>query len=720
MAADKDNSNNYTDNNVNLSNTGDISGFDDEKELEKYGVWVKTGPEEIDDIDEDTDFNLSDLEEEAIITDEEEEMLGELEKELSQDDSDISESLTDLTDTIDDSEIDLNLEDLEEIELDELVSTEEKAKSESEDESLEETFDLDIDFDDDLSPFEEENITEAPLTVEEPGDVNEDLANLELEDLELEDLELDEIEDINFDDDLISEISSPTATVVDDMDLDMDILLDDTEVDIIDDLDVNLLLEEDSEVLLSDSDEKADDIESEIAEISEDDIELADFGEKLDELEEITELELDEEGIKTVELDIETELSSPLAELEEDFDETERIIEDLTDLDDLEEPDFESILESDIETADSSENIETSDVASEILKKIEQELLAIKNELHDVKKELSTLRPESVIEPVNEEQISADDESGFFEEDEDETIALTGDELDNILNTADITEEAGSESESPEEVIQIDDSAEESDTGNLLIDTEDIITIEEDVDLETVQNEEVLFEDLEAEDLSDLETVIIDEEINPDLTEDLLEEEIIERDDTNKDIIVSDESEIISEDIDFESVEETIDDDILVLEDLDTEELIEHEIEIIDEDIELESIEEIPEEEEIVLDDLDTEELTSDLRESVDLSKDIDIEEINETNLEIESLEDESLPVVASEPDATSIIDMELPEMQDEGLTELSPQLKTEIKSVLSYMDQLLESLPEEKIDEFANSEHYEVYKKLFEELGLN
>ena len=58
--------------------------------------------------------------------------------------------------------------------------------------------------------------------------------------------------------------------------------------------------------------------------------------------------------------------------------------------------------------------------------------------------------------------------------------------------------------------------------------------------------------------------------------------------------------------------------------------------------------------------------------------------------------------------------------MQDEGLTELSPQLKTEIKSVLSYMDQLLESLPEEKIDEFANSEHYEVYKKLFEELGLN
>ena len=34
-------------------------------------------------------------------------------------------------------------------------------------------------------------------------------------------------------------------------------------------------------------------------------------------------------------------------------------------------------------------------------------------------------------------------------------------------------------------------------------------------------------------------------------------------------------------------------------------------------------------------------------------------------------------------------------------------------------MDQLLESLPEDKIKEFAQSEHFEVYKKLFDELGL-
>jgi len=53
---------------------------------------------------------------------------------------------------------------------------------------------------------------------------------------------------------------------------------------------------------------------------------------------------------------------------------------------------------------------------------------------------------------------------------------------------------------------------------------------------------------------------------------------------------------------------------------------------------------------------------------------------------------------------------------KSEGLSE---KMKEEIRSVLSYMDKLLASLPDEKIQEFAESEHFEVYKKLFEELGL-
>jgi hypothetical protein len=49
----------------------------------------------------------------------------------------------------------------------------------------------------------------------------------------------------------------------------------------------------------------------------------------------------------------------------------------------------------------------------------------------------------------------------------------------------------------------------------------------------------------------------------------------------------------------------------------------------------------------------------------------------------------------------------------------LPSQLRQELKTVLSYMDQLLESLPEEKIEEFAKSEYFDTYKKLFKELGL-
>lgn len=49
----------------------------------------------------------------------------------------------------------------------------------------------------------------------------------------------------------------------------------------------------------------------------------------------------------------------------------------------------------------------------------------------------------------------------------------------------------------------------------------------------------------------------------------------------------------------------------------------------------------------------------------------------------------------------------------------ISDDLKEEIKSVLLYMDKLLENLPETKIVEFAKSEEFSTYKKLFETLGI-
>ena len=50
---------------------------------------------------------------------------------------------------------------------------------------------------------------------------------------------------------------------------------------------------------------------------------------------------------------------------------------------------------------------------------------------------------------------------------------------------------------------------------------------------------------------------------------------------------------------------------------------------------------------------------------------------------------------------------------------QIPSELKRELRSILSYMDQLLESLPEDKIEEFAKSQYFDSYKKLFKELGL-
>ena len=78
----------------------------------------------------------------------------------------------------------------------------------------------------------------------------------------------------------------------------------------------------------------------------------------------------------------------------------------------------------------------------------------------------------------------------------------------------------------------------------------------------------------------------------------------------------------------------------------------------------------------------------------------------------------------SEETEATEKVEPEtLQEVKEEPETkeskDISDNLKSEIKSVLSYMDQLLENLPENKIAEFAQSEQFDTYKKLFKELGL-
>ena len=98
-----------------------------------------------------------------------------------------------------------------------------------------------------------------------------------------------------------------------------------------------------------------------------------------------------------------------------------------------------------------------------------------------------------------------------------------------------------------------------------------------------------------------------------------------------------------------------------------------------------------------------------------------EIEEVGEEPVEaIEVLEEfapdeEATPVAPAPPSRPAA----QPETEALHGAAAPDKLKQDIKSVLVYLDQLLASLPEEKIEEFASSEYYDTYRKLFDELGL-
>ena len=94
------------------------------------------------------------------------------------------------------------------------------------------------------------------------------------------------------------------------------------------------------------------------------------------------------------------------------------------------------------------------DLSTEILLKIADELSNIRGELVSLKTQIGDVMRSAepglgkAPEPSTEENEESGPSGGSFDDEEDETIALTGDELDNILNTADFTEEIA-EAEQP-------------------------------------------------------------------------------------------------------------------------------------------------------------------------------------------------------------------------------------------------------------------------------
>ena len=95
------------------------------------------------------------------------------------------------------------------------------------------------------------------------------------------------------------------------------------------------------------------------------------------------------------------------------------------------------------------------------------------------------------------------------------------------------------------------------------------------------------------------------------------------------------------------------------------------------------------------------------------------LEDITEVEAVEEVTEESAEEVVADEPIAETEAEDAVEVVEEPKTNNLPDDLKQDIKSVLSYMDQLLDNLPEDKIAEFARSEHFELYKKLFTEFGL-
>ena len=344
-----------------------------------------------------------------------------------------------------------------------------------------------------------------------------------------------------------------------------------------------------------------------------------------------------------------------------------------------------------------------------IFSQIVTELSSLKNEIASLKNEFETLKNEKQPENLKLESNDSGNEGFFSNSDEDDTIALSKDEMDNILNTADIaqaekTEEIQENISEPEELSSEEPEFEEEpeatdETENLFGSADDVADIsDEDIlsdDDFAMEFENAQTENIEEPTLDDVDYTNISKE------NDLPEEISVPK---NDDILVESSPTDLLETKDSENEGENSSDSF----DEDPFELssVEPSISETLTDEKLDYLSKTPEEAEQNVNSEEVLELPE--------SEEPENAKENEASEEVETEKTEATQENISEPEELSSEEPETKESKD-----ISDDLKTEIKSVLSYMDQLLENLPENKIAEFAQSEQFDTYKKLFKELGL-
>ena len=478
--------------------------------------------------------------------------------------------------------------------------------------------------------------------------------------------------------------------------------------------------------------------------------------------------------------------------------------------------------------------VNTTAVDNSLLQQIVSELSSLKDEMNKLKSNLAEIKTQdNSVSPAAaavaagvagvaagaaiasatseaDEIPEAKDEGGFFSgDDEDETIALSFDELDNIMNTAEFsdtveagtTEEEVAESEAEvesepaaeepvveennDEPVIEETSVEEPSVEEPVVEETAVkeasveeITVEDSLSEEdftnsddTVIEESIISSEVESDDDteitvdSEIENAISDETDTSldDITfeddqsenfdfsaDEKLEEpkidefipdgndELYENEELPDEISIPKEDDLLVESTssDFmDSVKETTDDEEptteFVADETDEVDSIDLPSELPDsiqeEVVEEETDDDIPTVDKVLGDDTPIEDS---IEESIDDTVNETIEEtVEETSVEEPVIEEESVTSGASFAEVDNL-DNTLSESNlayldktaadDNSDNIANADLKQDIKSVLLYMDQLLENLPEEKIVEFARSDEFVTYKKLFSELGLS
>lgn len=440
-----------------------------------------------------------------------------------------------------------------------------------------------------------------------------------------------------------------------------------------------------------------DDSDSESVVLNEDDIpDLSDL-----------EMELDENAIHEDELD-----DSKIPELEsnDSVDSEEEDDLEVPSIDDLDLPDL------------SDEGISDEELAREVEE--ENRNLDLPDE-QTVKDELSDLPDIESLKNLPDEE-------------DDETVALSESEMDNILSdvddssvvelNGDDSEPSGEEPKDIDEFVPDDDRESEEDEDSSPYDEQASVADSMDFEKEIMQDADVEYKkpntDSEAEESASLPenktAPRLDEDDEPHLT-----------DDTDKALPSDASLDDIDEDQlsrDLDEAQDQLDQQMAELED---DGLLENDVDIQANTDSLDAIQENDDDHdeedsvaksspEDMAADMEDELENMDIPEEVELPQDYHVPDMNEALEEEESSfdgtiteEDLQMAKVSQDAEGYSGKSNKNPKL-------FSPKVEDgELYELFKYIDNLLESLPEDKIREFAESKYYDMYIAIINRLGI-